>query len=76
MGLQLIPSQAGIIIYPQSSIPQVTAAVIKFSATNTDPKANMLPSYISYQNQVRSNLLYLVFMPQGFIALRISYNIL
>ncbi|KAK2462597.1 hypothetical protein APHAL10511_005330 [Amanita phalloides] len=33
---------AGPISYPASSVPDVTKAIIKFSATNDDPKANMV----------------------------------
>ncbi|KAF8319537.1 FAD-binding domain-containing protein [Amanita rubescens] len=40
---------AGTIIYPPSSVPDVTAAVIKFSANNNDTKANISPAY-SFSN--------------------------
>ncbi|KAK2461055.1 hypothetical protein APHAL10511_006902 [Amanita phalloides] len=36
---------AGTIIYPASSIPDVTKAVIKFSANNNNPKANIALTY-------------------------------
>ncbi|KAK2460201.1 hypothetical protein APHAL10511_007792 [Amanita phalloides] len=35
----------GMITYANVSIPEVTAAVVKFSATNTDPKANIISGY-------------------------------
>ncbi|KIL58355.1 hypothetical protein M378DRAFT_170711 [Amanita muscaria Koide BX008] len=35
----------GPLTYPATSMSAVTAAVIKFSATNTDPKANIAASY-------------------------------
>ncbi|KAK2462601.1 hypothetical protein APHAL10511_005334 [Amanita phalloides] len=35
----------GMITYTKYSIAEVTAAVIKFSATNTDPKANIIAGY-------------------------------
>jgi len=35
---------AGIITYPQSSVPEFTAALIKFSANNKNAKANISPT--------------------------------
>jgi len=39
------PVWGGLITYTKSSIPAVSAAVIKFSETNTDPKANIISGY-------------------------------
>ncbi|KAK2462602.1 hypothetical protein APHAL10511_005335 [Amanita phalloides] len=42
----------GTIIFPESSVLEVTTAVIEFSGTNSDTKANIIPSYAYYKNQI------------------------
>ncbi|KAF8630777.1 hypothetical protein AX15_002727 [Amanita polypyramis BW_CC] len=41
----------GSIIYPETSVPDLTDAVVKFSKFNDDPKANIITSYIYIQHQ-------------------------
>ncbi|KAF8329195.1 FAD dependent oxidoreductase [Amanita rubescens] len=57
MALPLPTIWGGTIIFPESSVPDVTAALSEFSATNSDPKGNTI-SFYTYENDEASQRLY------------------
>ena len=52
-------------MYAPNVLDNANAAVYKFSANNTDPKAAMIATYNFYMGQVRNGGLYFVFSVQS-----------